>query len=125
MNANELAAIVVDICYKIHVQLGPGLFESVYEEILCYELMDRNVFFERQKTMSLVYKQIKLDVGFRADIIVENKLLIEVKSIEALSPVHFKQVRTYLHLSGIKLALLVNFNVNLIKDGMHRIVHRL
>ena len=92
---------------------------------MCYELMDRNVFFERQKTMSLVYKQIKLDAGFRADIIVENKLLIEVKSIEALNPVHFKQVRTYLQLSGIKLALLVNFNVNLIKDGMHRIVHRL
>ena len=122
---NEIARIVVDICFKIHRQYGPGLFEVVYEEILCYELGKRELFFSRQHPIPLIHEEIKMEAGFRADVIVENKVIVEVKSIEALAPVHYKQVQTYLKLTGCKLGLLVNFNVDLIKDGMHRIVNKL
>ena len=122
---NEIAKRVVDICFKIHTQYGPGLFEIVYEEILCYELGERGLLFYRQYPIPLVHEDIKMEIGFRADIIVENKVIIEVKSIEALAYVHYKQVQTYLKLTGYKLGLLVNFNVHLIKDGIHRIVNKL
>ena len=125
LTENDIAAIAVNICFNIHTNYGPGLFESVYEEIFCYELSKTELSFERQIAVPLIHESIKMDIGFRADVIVGNKVIIEIKSIEALAPVHYKQVQTYLKLSGCKLGLLVNFNVNLIKDGIHRIVNKL
>jgi GxxExxY protein len=125
LNENEISKIAVDICFKIHQQYGPGLFESVYEEIFCYEFSKTGIPFTRQMGVPLVHEQIKMDIGFRADIIIDKKVILELKSIETLAPVHFKQVLTYLKLTDIKLGLLINFNVNLIKDGIHRIVNKL
>ena len=120
MTENELATVAVDICYKIHTTLGPGLLESVYEAAFAYELENRNISFARQKPIAAVYEDIILDVGFRADIVMDEKLIIEIKSIERLEKLHHKTILTYLRLSGMKLALLVNFNVELIRDGIHR-----
>ena len=125
MSENDIARIVVDLCYKIHKQYGPGLFESVYEEIFCYEWQKTAIPFLRQHPVPLIHEAVKLDIGFRADIIIDNKVVIELKSIEALAPVHYKQVLTYLKLTNCKLGLLVNFNVALIKDGTQRIANRL
>lgn len=125
MTENEISAIVVDICYKMHVKLGPGLLESVYEAILYYELTKRGLIVERQKTLPVVWDEIKLDIGFRADLIVENKLILEIKSIEKITEVHAKQIMTYLKITKIKLGLLINFNVPLIKFGITRIVNNL
>ena len=120
MTENELATVAVNICYKIHTTLGPGLLESVYEAAFAYELENRNIPFTRQKPIAAVYEDIILDVGFRADIVMDEKLIIEIKSIELLEKLHHKTILTYLRLSGMKLALLVNFNVELIRDGIHR-----
>ena len=120
---NELATFVLDVCFKIHRQYGPGLFESVYEELVCYELAVDEVFFERQKAIPLIHENLKLEIGFRADLVVEKKLLIEFKSIEVLGNIHYKQVQTYLKLSQIKLGLLINFNVPYLKDGIKRIIN--
>jgi len=125
MTENELSKIIVDSCYHIHVNLGPGLFESVYEEILYYELIQKGLNVARQKPIPVIWKEIKMDQGFRADLIVENKVLIEIKSVESIAKVHQKQVMTYLKLTGLKLGLLVNFNESLIKNGITRIVHKL
>ncbi|MEO7765772.1 MAG: GxxExxY protein [Ferruginibacter sp.] len=125
LTENDIATIVVDICFKVHSYYGPGLFESVYEEIFCYEFALTGIPFTRQQAIPLVHETIKMDIGFRADVILDNKVIIEIKSIEALAPIHYKQVQTYLKLTGCKLGLLVNFNVNLIKDGIHRIVNKL
>lgn len=125
MNENELSVIVVNLCYEIHVTLGPGLLESVYEEILAYELKENGLIFERQKGIPVIWKGKNMGLGFRSDIIVENKLIIEVKSLETVAPVHSKQLLTYLKLTGLKLGLLVNFNQKLIKDGINRIAHNL
>jgi GxxExxY protein len=108
-----------------HKDLGPGLLESVYEEILFYDLRNRNLFVERQKAIPTIWKNEKLNLGFRADLIVSKKVLIEIKSIEGLAPVQFKQVLTYLKLSEIKLGLLINFNEALLKNGIRRIVNGL
>ena len=123
MTENELATIAVDICYKIHTTLGPGLLESVYEAAFAYELDKRNIPYTRQKGIVANYEEAVLDVGFRADIIMDNKLIVEIKSVEHLEKVHHKTVLTYLKLTGIKLAILVNFNVNLIKEGVHRKIY--
>ena len=123
MTENELATIAVDICYKIHTTLGPGLLESVYEAAFAYELDKRGVPYTRQQGIIANYEEAILDVGFRADIIMENKLIVEIKSVEHLEKSHHKTVLTYLKLSGIKLAILVNFNVNLIKEGIHRKIY--
>ena len=125
MTENELAKIAVDICFRIHTQYGPGLFESVYEEIFCYELSKTGISFKRQHPVPLIHEEIKMEIGFRADVILDDKVVMELKSIEALAPLHFRQVQTYLKLSGCKLGLLVNFNVAYIKDGIHRIVNNL
>lgn len=125
MTENEIAKIVVDICFKLHKQYGPGLFESVYEEIFCYEWSKTGIPFTKQQAIPVIHEEIKLDIGFRADIIIENKVVVEFKSVELLAPVHFKQVLTYIKLSNCKLGLLINFNVALIKDGIHRIANRL
>lgn len=125
MNENEIATLALDICFKIHRQYGPGLFESVYEEIFCYELKKTNVPFVRQHPIPLIHETIKLDAGFRADTILDNKVIIELKSIETLANIHFKQVLTYLKLTNLKLGLLINFNVVYLKDGIHRIANKL
>jgi GxxExxY protein len=125
LTENEISTVVVNICFQIHSTYGPGLFESVYEEIFCYELAKTGIPFTRQQAIPLVHETINMELGFRADVIVDNKVIVELKSIEALAPVHYKQVQTYLKLTGCKLGLLVNFNVNLIKDGIHRIVNKL
>ncbi|WP_428232100.1 GxxExxY protein [Flavobacterium sp.] len=122
---NEISAIVVDICYKMHVKLGPGLLESVYEAILYYELTKKGLIVERQKTLPVIWDEIKLDIGFRTDLIIENKLILEIKSIEKITEVHAKQIMTYLKITKIKLGLLINFNVPLIKFGITRIVNNL
>ncbi len=122
---NELAKIVLDVCFRIHRLYGPGLLESVYEEIFCYEFEKEKINFERQKAIPLVHETVKLEAGFRADVIIENKLLIEFKSLECLAEVHYKQVQTYLKLTNIKLGLLINFNNVYLKDGIHRIANGL
>ena len=125
MNENELSKIVVDCIFKVHKNIGPGLLESVYEECLFYELSKTGLLVERQKPLPLFYETIKMEIGYRLDFLIENKLVIEVKAVEALNDVHKAQVITYLKLSGCKLGLLVNFNVVLIKDGIKRIVNNL
>jgi GxxExxY protein len=125
MAENELSRIIVNICYKIHTTLGPGLLESVYEELLVYELKKLNINYKRQQGIPVIYEDVKMDLGFRADIIVEDKLIIEIKSVETIAPVHHKQLLTYLKITGLKLGLLVNFNEALIKTGIQRIVNNL
>jgi GxxExxY protein len=120
---NELSKIVLDTCFKIHKLYGPGLYESVYEELVCYELEKAGIFFQRQKPIPLVHETISLEAGFRADVIVEKILLLEFKSVENVLDVHFKQVQTYLMLSELKLGLLINFNSSLLKDGIKRIIN--
>jgi len=122
---NDLASIIVDCCYHIHVKLGPGLFESVYEEILFSELTEIGLKVERQKQLPVIWKNKKLDLGFRTDLIVENLVIVELKSVEQIHPVHPKQLLTYLKLTGLKLGLLINFNSPLIKTGITRIVNGL
>ncbi len=123
MAENEITKILVDIFIKVHRQLGPGLLESVYEAAICYELSKRGLKYKKQQGIEVKYEEVKMDLGFRADIIVEEKVIVEIKSIEALAPVHHKQLLTYLKLTTIKVGLLVNFNVNLVKDGIVRIVN--
>lgn len=125
MDENESSKIIVDRCLKIHKTLGPGLLESVYEEVMYYELTRKNLKCERQVGISVIYEDIKMDLGFMADMIVEDKVIIELKSVENIMPVHKKQLLTYLKLTGMKLGLLINFNVELIKNGITRIVNKL
>ena len=126
MEENEIAKLVVETAYRIHKELGPGLFESVYESILEYELLNEyGLRLQRQATLPVVWKSIKVDLGFKPDLIVEDKVIIELKSVEMLAPIHYKQLLTYLKLTGIKLGLLVNFNQALIKDGIKRVVNGL
>lgn len=125
MTENEVAAQVVDAAYKVHTNLGPGLLESVYEAVLSYELTERGLNVERQKAIPIVYESVHLDEGFRADIIVEDKVIIELKSVETVALVHKKQLLTYIRLSGKRLGLLINFGDRLIKDGITRVVNGL
>jgi GxxExxY protein len=125
MTENEISKLIVDLCFQIHKKYGPGLFESVYEEIFCYEWGKNGIPYERQQAIPLVHEEIRMEVGFRADVIIYNKVLVELKSVETLADVHYKQVQTYLKLTGLKLGLLINFNVPLIKNGIHRIVNHL
>ncbi len=125
MTENELSKIIVNTAYEIHYTLGPGLFESVYEEIMYYELSKQGLFVERQKEIPVIWNELKMEIGFRADLIIENKVIVELKSIDAIAPVHPKQLLTYLKLTGLKLGLLINFNEHLIKNGIIRIVNNL
>ena len=125
MTENEISKIIVDAAYKIHTTLGPGLLESVYEAVLAHELEQRRCKVIRQQAIPVVYESVQLDVGFRADLIVGDKVIIEIKSIEAVAPIHLKQLRTYLRLTNLHLGLLINFNVELIKDGIRRVVNQL
>lgn len=124
MHENEITGIIVSIAYDIHSKLGPGLFESVYETIMENELVNTyHLQVVRQFPIPVIWDNTKMEMGFRADLLVENKVLVELKSIEAIAPVHYKQVITYLRLSGIKLGLLINFNEELIKTGIKRIIN--
>ena len=125
MTENELAKVLVDIFYNIHVKLGPGLLESVNEEVICHELDKQGLKYKRQIGIPVVYDNKKMNLGFRADIIVEDKVIVEIKSVELMAPVFSKQLLTYLRLTDKKLGLLVNFNVNLIKEGITRVVNKL
>jgi GxxExxY protein len=122
---NEIARQIVDAAFKIHQALGPGLFESVYETVLAYELEKRGMRVKRQQPIPVVYESVHLEEGFRADLLVEDRVIVELKSIEAVAPVHKKQVLTYLRLADKRLGLLVNFNVNLLKEGITRLVNGL
>ena len=125
MDENEIAREVVDICFRIHKEFGPGLFESVYEELFCYELNKRGLEFDRQKGISLIYDDINMGLAFIPDVIVGGKVIVEIKSVEKLADVHYKQVLTYLRIADLRLGLLINFNENLIKNGIHRIANAL
>lgn len=125
MTENELSKIIVNTAYQIHIQLGPGLLESVYEKIMFYELRKQGLFVEQQKEIPVIWDDLKMPLGFRADLIVNNKVVIELKSVEAIAAVHPKQLLTYLKLTGLKLGLLINFNETLIKNGITRIVNKL
>jgi len=125
MTENEIATIIVDAAYKVHTQLGPGLLESVYETAMAHELIKRGMSIQRQQGMPVVYDTIQMELGFRADLIVNHKVIIEIKSIEAIAPVHRKQLLTYLRLTDKRLGLLINFNVDLIKNGITRVVNNL
>lgn len=125
MTENELSKIVVNCAYKVHKSLGPGLLESVYEECLFYELNKTGLKVEKQKALPLIYEEVKLEIGYRIDLIIENKLIVEIKSVELLNDVHFAQLLTYLKLTNSKLGLLINFNVALIKNWIKRIANNL
>ena len=118
---DEIASEIVDAAFKVHQALGPGLLESVYEVCLAHELQQRNLTFERQISLPIIYEGLKLDGGLRLDLIVERQIIIEIKAVESLLPVHQAQALTYLKLSGLHLAFLINFNVPLIKQGIKRI----
>jgi GxxExxY protein len=122
---NEIATIIVDTAFHIHSDIGPGLFEKVYERIMEAELGKRGLTVLSQEPIPIVYKGVHFKSGFRCDLLVENKVIVEVKSIEAIHPVHKKQVLTYLRFSGKKVGLFINFNVALIKDGIVRLVNNL
>lgn len=122
MHEEEIFKKILDCSFKVHTELGPGLLESAYEECLFYELNKLNLFVEKQKPLPLIYEEVKLDVGYRVDLIVENKIIIEIKSVESLAEIHLAQILTYLKLSGCKLGLLVNFNVKHLKDGIKRVI---
>jgi GxxExxY protein len=125
MTENEIAAIAVDAALKIDKALGPGLFESVYEAALDFELRKRGLRVANQVGLPVRYESVRLELGFRVDLIVEDKVIIEIKSIEAIAAVHKKQLLTYLRLMDLHLGLLINFNVELIRDGIQRVVNRL
>lgn len=125
MTENEISKVVVDCALKVHRQLGPGLLESAYKECLMYELKNQGLAVEKEKPMPLVYDTVKLDIGYRMDLLINNKLVIEIKSVESLNDIHLAQILTYLKLSGCKLGLLINFNVALIKHGIKRVVNNL
>jgi GxxExxY protein len=125
MTENEIGKIVVDCAFKVHQELGPGLLESTYEACLLYELKKAGLKVVSQKALPVIYKDVKLEVGYRIDIMVKNKVIIENKSVEALNDIHMAQIITYLKLSDCKLGYLINFNVKYFKEGIRRVVNNL
>jgi len=125
MNENEISNKIIGAAIELHRSIGPGLLESAYENALAFDLRDMGLDVKQQVPMPFIYKGVKQDIGYRIDLIVEHKVIIEVKSIETLAPVHFAQTLTYLKLSKLKLALLINFNSKLLKEQIHRIVNNL
>jgi len=118
----ELTSSILKCAFKVHTALGPGLLESAYEECLHYELDKTGIFVVKQKPMPLVYEEKKLDLGYRIDLLIEDKVVIEVKSVDALNPVHLAQLMTYLKLSKCRIGYLINFNVESLKDGIRRVI---
>jgi len=125
MNENELSKIVIGLAIEVHNALGPGLLESAYKECLYYKILKAGLFVEKEKMMPLVFEDVKLDCGYRIDILVERKLVLELKSIEMLNDIHLAQTLTYMKLGNHKLGLLMNFNVIRLKDGLKRVVNGL
>ena len=123
MTENEISKVVFDAALKIHKALGPGLLENAYEECLYYELKKSGLLIEKQKELPLIYETVQLDVGYRVDLMIENKFIVEVKAVEELNDIHMAQILTYLKLSGCKLGMLINFNVDLIKNGVKRVIN--
>lgn len=123
MTENEIAKLVYDCSLKVHKVLGPGLLESAYRECLCYELYKTGIYVEKEKPLPLIYEEVRLDIVYRMDIVLENKFIIEIKSVEELHDIHLAQLLTYLKLSDYKLGFLINFNVLLIKDGIRRVIN--
>jgi GxxExxY protein len=119
---NQLSNEIIGLAIKVHKNLGPGLLESSYKECLFYELIKAGFFVEKEKPLPLIYEEIKLEVGYRIDLLVENKVVVEIKAIDTLAEIHTAQVLTYLKLSGNRLGLLINFHVTLLKDGIKRLV---
>jgi len=125
MTENAVAREIVDATFRIHTTLGPGLLESVYTAVLAHELARRGLRTAQQYPIPVIYQDIRIEIGFRADLVVEDKVIVEIKSVETIAPVHKKQLLTYLRLSNKRLGLLINFNVVLIKDGITRVVNGL
>ena len=125
MTENEISYKILDAAYKVHTALGPGLLESSYQAVLVHELKKMGLYVEKEKPLPLIYEEVHLEIGYRIDIMVENKVIIEVKSVEALNDIHLAQVLTYLKLSDCKLGLLLNFNVKSMKQGIKRVVNNL
>jgi GxxExxY protein len=125
MTENELANKVIGLALNVHSQLGPGLLESAYKECLFYKIQEANFFVTKEKAMPLVFEEVHLECGYRIDILVENKLVLEIKSVDQLNEVHLAQTLTYMKLGGYKLGLLINFNVALLKDGIKRVANGL
>jgi len=123
MTEDELSKIIIGCAIEVHKHLGPGLLESAYQECLLYELKNAGLNIQKEKPMPIVYKEVKLDHGYRIDLLVENKVVIEIKTIEALNDVHLAQVLTYLKLGNYKLGLLLNFQVSMLKNGIKRIIN--
>ena len=123
MEINQLTETILHCSFSVHTALGPGLLESAYEECLYYELKQVGLKVEKQKALPLVYKEVKLDAGYRIDLLVESSVVIEIKSVEAFTDVHIAQVLTYLKLSGCKIGLLLNFNVASLKNGIKRLIN--
>ncbi|MFC4412971.1 GxxExxY protein [Kaistella carnis] len=123
ISENEISRIVYEAGYMVHKALGPGLLESAYEECLFYEISQNGLFVEKQKPMPLTYRNVKLDVGYRLDILVERKFVVEIKSVEELHDVHLAQILTYLRLSNCKLGMLINFNTSQFKHGVKRVIN--
>jgi len=122
MTDNEITHEIIGAAIEVHKLLGPGLLESAYEACLCHEFAIRKISFQKQKPIPLVYKEIKLDCGFRLDLLVEKRIVVELKSVDTLAPIHEAIMLTYLRLSGHKLGLLVNFNVSILKEGIRRFI---
>ena len=125
MDINKLSGQIIGAAIEVHTNLGPGLLESAYEECLCHELLLRKLSYERQKPLPLSYKGINLDCGYRLDVVVENAIILELKACEQIEPIHKAQLLTYLKLSDLKLGLLLNFHVPVMKDGVVRLVNQL
>ena len=125
MTENEISYKIIGAAIALHKQLGPGLLESAYENPLAYDLRQLGLAVDQQVPMPLIYKKVEMECGYRLDLVVEKKVIVEIKSVETLAPVHFAQTLTYLKLSGRKLALLINFNTIVLKKGIHRIVNKL
>ena len=123
MEINQTTELILKCSFKVHTELGPGLLESAYEECLFYELKQTGLFVEKQKALPLVYYEVKLDAGYRIDLLVENKVVVEIKSVERFTDVHIAQVLTYLKLSKCKIGLLINFNVVSLKNGIKRLAN--
>lgn len=125
LNIEEVATLVIGCSIKVHKALGPGLLESAYKECLYYELLKAGLYVEKEKPMPLIYEEVKLDVGYRIDLLVERRLVIEIKSKEALNDIDLAQTLTYLKIGDFRLGLLINFNVTILKNGLKRVVNRL
>ena len=125
MNENSLSNKIIGSAIELHKKLGPGLLESAYENALAFDLKEIGLDVKQQIAMPFIYREIKLDIGYRLDLLIEDKVIVEIKSVESLAPVHFAQLLTYLKLSNLKLGLLINFNTKLLKDGVHRVVNGL